>query len=135
MNKIVNVLDDPDINDSLPKLTERGYGIAGRYPNYKMVYDQFRLKTALEPFNGEGTFQLCFTKDGRDNTWYVDMSQNVRLGILFEDGTQRFIEVNDYERLKDYKKAVYDFFKKYIENGYNLNDQLFQLEDEFFDEI
>lgn len=135
MNRIINVFDDPGLNDSLINLTERGYGIASRYPEYKMNYDQFRLKTTLEPFTGEGTFQLCFTKNGRDNTWYVGMSQNVRLGILFEDGSQEFIEVNDYERLKDYKKAVYDFFKKYIDNGYELNNRLFQLEDESFDDI
>lgn len=135
MNRIINVFDDPGLNDSLIKLTERGYGIAGRYRDYKMDYDQFRLKTALEPFTGEGTFQLSFTKNGRDNNWYVGMSQNVRLGILFEDGTQEFIEVNDYERLNDYKKAVYDYFKKYIDNGYELNNKLFQLEDESFDDI
>ena len=135
MNRIVNVFDDPDLNDSLIALTERGYGIAARYRDYKMDYDKIRLKAALEPFNGEGTFQLCFTKNGRDDTWYVGMSQNVRLGILFEDGTQKFIEVNDYERLKYYKKAVYDFFKKYIDNGYELNNPLFQLEDESFDDI
>lgn len=135
MNRIINVLDDPDLNDSLTKLTERGYGIAGRYPDYKMDYDKIRLKAALEPFNGEGTFQLCFTKNGRDSNWYIGLSQNDRLGILFEDGTQEFIEVNDYERLKDYKKAVYDYFKKYIDNGYELNNKLFQLEDESFDDI
>ena len=135
MNRIINVFDDPDLNDSLIKLTERGYGIAGRYRDYKMDYQQFRLKTALAPFTGEGTFQLSFTKNGRDNTWYIGLSQNVRLGVLFEDGTQKFIEVNDYERLNDYKKAVYDFFKKYIDNGYELNNRLFQLEDEAFDDI
>lgn len=135
MNRIVNVFDDPAINDSLKTLTECGYGIAGRYPGYKMDYGQFRLKTALVPFTGEGTFQLSFTKDGRDNTWYIGMSQSDRLGVLFEDGTQKFIEVSDYEGLKQYKKAVYDFFRKYIENGYELKDQLFQLEDESFDDI
>lgn len=135
MNRIVNVFDDPNVNESLIKLTERGYGIAGRYHDYKMDYDQFHLYTAIEPFTGEGTFQLCFSKNGKNSTWYIGTSQDYRLGILFEDGTQEFIEVNNYERLKDYKKAVYDYFKKYIDNGYELNNRLFQLEDESFDDI
>ena len=135
MNRIINVFDDPDLNEPLIGLTECDYGIAGRYPSNKMDYEQFRLKTALEPFTGEGTFQLCFTKNERNNTWYIGMSQNVRLGVLFEDGTQKFIEVNDYKNLKEYKKAVYDYFKKYIDNGYELNNPLFQLEDESFDDI
>lgn len=135
MNRIVNVFDDPNPNESLIERTQRGYGIAGRYPDHKMDYEQFSLYTALEPFNGDGTFQLCFSKNGKNNVWYIGMSQSDRLGVLFEDGTQKFIEVNDYKKLKDYKKAVYDYFKKYIDNGYELNKPLYQLEDESFEDI
>ncbi|MBO7694320.1 MAG: hypothetical protein J6T10_17040 [Methanobrevibacter sp.] len=135
MNRIVNVFDDPNPNESLIERTQRGYGIAGRYPDHKMDYEQFSLYTALEPFNGDGTFQLCFSKNGKKSVWYIGMSQDDRLGVLFEDGTQKFIEVNDYKKLKDYKKAVYDYFKKYIDNGYELNKPLYQLEDESFEDI
>lgn len=135
MNRIVNVFDDPNPNESLIERTQRAYGIAGRYPDHKMDYEQFSLYTALEPFNGDGTFQLCFSKNGKNNVWYIGMSQSDRLGVLFEDGTQKFIEVNDYKKLKDYKKAVYDYFKKYIDNGYELNKPLYQLEDESFEDI
>ena len=135
MNRIVNVFDDPNPNESLIERTQRGYGIAGRYPDHKMDYEQFSLYTALEPFNGDGTFKLCFSKNGKKSVWYIGMSQDDRLGVLFEDGTQKFIEVNDYKKLKDYKKAVYDYFKKYIDNGYELNKPLYQLEDESFEDI
>ena len=66
MNRIVNLLDDPRSN-SLKTLTEQGYGIAGRYPDHKMDYNKFRIQTALEPFTGEGTFQVRFSKNGYNN--------------------------------------------------------------------
>lgn len=136
MNRIVNVFDDPNPNESLIARTQRGYGIAGRFPDFKMDYDQFSLYTALEPFNGEGSFQLCFSKNGKNSVWHIGMSQDDRLGVLFEDGTQVFINRADYDdNLKDYKKAVYDYFKKYIDNGYELNKPLYQLEDETFEDI
>ena len=137
MNRIVNVFDDPNPNESLIERTQRGYGIAGRFPDdYKLDYEQFSLYTALEPFTGEGTFQLCFSKNGKKSVWYIGMSQDDRLGVLFEDGTQVFINRADYDdNLKEYKKAVYDYFKKYIDNGYELNKPLYQLEDESFEDI
>ena len=134
MNRIINLLDDPRSN-SLISLTEQGYGIAGRYRDHKMDYDQFSLHTALEPFNGEGTFQLRFSKDGRNNSWYIGASQDRQLGVLFEDGTQIFIARSDYADSNEYKKAVYDYFKKYIDNGYELEKPLYQLEDDSFDDI
>ena len=137
MNRIVNVFDDPNPNESLIERTQRGYGIAGRFPDdYKLDYEQFSLYTALEPLTGEGTFQLCFSKNGKKSVWYIGMSQDDRLGVLFEDGTQVFINRADYDdNLKEYKKAVYDYFKKYIDNGYELNKPLYQLEDESFEDI
>ena len=137
MNRIVNVFDDPNPNESLIERTQRGYGIAGRFPDdYKLDYEQFSLYTALEPLTGEGTFQLCFSKNGKKSVWYIGMSQDDRLGVLFEDGTQVFINRADYDdNLKEYKKAVYDYFRKYIYNVYELNKPLYQLEDESFEDI
>ena len=134
MNRIINLLDDPRSN-SLITLTKQGYGIAGRYPDHKMDYDKFRVQTALEPFTGEGTFRLCFSKNGHNNNdWYIG-AQDARLGVLFEDGTQIFFNIYDYGTVKKFKKAVYDYFKKYVDNGYELEKPLYQLEDESFDDI
>lgn len=94
-------------------------GITVRFPDNRMDMNTFRVDTDLD--RGGSYLYLCvgYLKHGRQEwtVWYVGCQD--RLTVWFEDGTRVDFEKHSYKTEIEYKRAVYDYFREYIANGFD----------------
>ena len=129
MNRIIDLLDNvPETRDPFD-CSERGWGIAGRFTGFKLNMRCLKLETNI--LNGGHNLDIQVQHERKSGAtewseWNVGC-QSI-LTILFESGEIKKFDKNDYETSDDYKKAVYEFFNKYIKNGFRL-EPIFEIYD------
>lgn len=124
MNRILNLFDDLSTSADCEQSTNRGWGIASRFPNNKMEMNTFKIQTSLD--RGGSDLDLCigYTTRGRQEytTWHVGCQD--RLTVWFEDGTRVDFDQEKYATKRDYKVAVYNYFQEYIAHGFGNGSKL-----------
>ena len=124
MNRILDIFDNLGKTTDCKVATERGWGIAGRFPDNRMDMNTFRVDTGLD--RGNSYLYLCvgYLECGRQEwtKWYVGCQD--RLTVWFEDGAGVDFEKRSYKTEIEYKRAVYDYFRKYIANGFDNGSRL-----------
>lgn len=133
MNRIIDIFDNLDID--CKDASERGFGIAGRFPNNQMDMNTFIVDTTgLDRGCYYLELRVGYLENGRQEwtRWYVGCQD--RLTVWFEDGTRIDFERGCYETEIEYIRAVYDYFREYIANGFD-NGSRFRIvqEVEFMD--
>lgn len=132
MNRIIDIFDNLDID--CKDASERGFGIAGRFPNNQMDMNTFIVDTGLDRGCYYLELRVGYLENGRQEwtRWYVGCQD--RLTVLFEDGTRVDFEKRSYKTEIEYTRAVYDYFREYIANGFD-NGSRFRIvqEVEFMD--
>ena len=134
MNRILDIFDNLGKTDDCKMASERGLGIAVRFPDKRMNMNTFIIDTDLD--RGSSYLDLCvgYLENGRQEwtTWCVGCQD--RLTVWFEDGTRVDFERGSYKTEIEYERAVYDYFRKYIANGFD-NGSRFRIaqEVEFMD--
>lgn len=134
MNRILDIFDNLGKTDDCKRASERGLGIANRFPDKRMDMNTFRVDTGLD--HGSSYLYLCvgYLEHGRQEwtEWRVGCQD--RLTVWFEDGTRVDFEKRSYKTEIEYKRAVYDYFREYIANSFD-NGSRFRIiqEVEFMD--
>ena len=124
MNRIIDIFDNLNKTTDYKIASECGLGIASRFPDKRMDMNTFRVDTGLN--HGSSYLYLCvgYLENGRQEwtKWYVGCQD--RLTVWFEDGTRVDFERSSYETEIEYKRAVYDYFREYIANGFDNGSRL-----------
>lgn len=132
MNRIIDIFDNLDID--CKDASERGFGIANRFPDKRMDMNTFIVDTGLDRGGSYLTLCVGHREHGRQEwtEWCVGCQDC--LTVLFEDGTRVDFEKRSYKTEIEYKRAVYDYFREYIANGFD-NGSRFRIiqEVEFMD--
>ena len=119
MNRILDIFDDLGKTVDCKMASERGLGIAVRFHDNRMDMNTFRVDTDLD--RGGSYLDLCvgYLKHGIQEwtVWHVGCQD--RLTVWFEDGTRVDFEKRSYKTEIEYKRAVYDYFREYIANGFD----------------
>lgn len=117
MNRIIDIFDNLDID--CKDASERGFGIAGRFPDNRMDMNKLMVDTGLDRGCYYLELRVGYLEYGSQawTEWYVGCQD--RLTVWFEDGTRVDFERNSYETEIEYKRAVYDYFREYIANGFD----------------
>lgn len=117
MNRIINIFDNLTID--CKAASERGFGIASRFPDNRMDMNTFTVDTNIDRGDCVLYLYIGYLKNGLQKwtSWHVGC-QN-RLTVLFEDGTRVDFEKDSYETELEYKRAVCDYFREYIANGFD----------------
>lgn len=117
MNRIIDIFDNLDID--CKDASERGFGIAGRFPDNRMDMNTFMVDTDLDRGGSYLTLCVGHREHGRQEwiEWCVGCQD--RLTVWFEDGARVDFEKGSYETELEYKRAVYDYFREYIANGFD----------------
>lgn len=123
MNRILDIFDNLGKTTDCKIASERGFGIAFRFLDNRMDMNTFMV-TDLD--RGNSCLKLCvgYLENGRQEwtKWYVGCQD--RLTVWFEDGTRVDFERSSYETEIEYKRAVYDYFREYIANGFDNGSRL-----------
>ena len=134
MNRILDIFDNLNKTTDCKIESERGFGIAGRFPDNRMDMNTFMVDTDLDRGGSYLTLCVGHRKHGRQKwtEWRVGCQD--RLTVWFEDGTRVDFEKRSYKTEIEYKRAVYDYFREYIANGFD-NGSRFRIaqEVEFMD--
>ena len=124
MNRILNLFDDLSKTTDCQSATDRGWGIASRFPSNRMEMNTFKVESSLG--RGGSDLDLCigYLNRGRQEwtTWHVGCQD--RLTIWFEDGTRVDFDRDNYDSKLEYKRAVLNYFKEYIANGFGNGSKL-----------
>ena len=124
MNRILDIFDNLGKTVDYKMASERGLGIAVRFPDNRMDMNTFMIYTDLD--RGGSYLDLCvgYLENGIQEwtVWHVGCQD--RLTVWFEDGTRVDFERSSYETEIDYKQAVYDYFREYIANGFDNGSRL-----------
>jgi hypothetical protein len=124
MNRILNLFDDLSKTTDCASATDRGWGIASRFPSNRMEMNTFKVESSLG--RGGSDLDLCigYLNRGRQEwtTWHVGCQD--RLTIWFEDGTRVDFDQENYSTKRDYKVAVYNYFQEYIAHGFGNGSKL-----------
>lgn len=124
MNRILNLFDDLSKTSDCKAATERGWGIAQRFPDNRMDMNTFKVESSLD--RGGSDLDLCigYLHRGRQEwtTWHVGCQD--RLTIWFEDETRVDFDRDSYDSKTEYKRAVYKFFQEYIACGFGGGSKL-----------
>jgi hypothetical protein len=124
MNRILNLFDDLSKTTDCASATDRGWGIASRFPSNRMEMNTFKVESSLG--RGGSDLDLCigYLHRGRQEwtTWHVGCQD--RLTIWFEDGTRVDFDQENYSTKRDYKVAVYNYFQEYIAHGFGNGSNL-----------
>lgn len=119
MNRILDIFDNISKTTDCKMASDRGLGIANRFPDKRMDMNKFMVYTDLG--RGNSYLYLCvgYLENGRQEwtKWYVECQD--RLTVWFEDGTRVDFEKRSYKTEIEYKRAVYDYFREYIANGFD----------------
>lgn len=134
MNRILNLFDDLNKTTDCKNATERGCGIASRFPNNRMEMNTFKMYTSLDRGGSDLDLRIGYLCHGRQEwtDWHIGCQD--RLTVWFEDDTRVDFDRDKYDSKRDYKLAVYNYFKEYIERGFGASSK-FQIvqEVEFMD--
>ena len=124
MNRILDIFDNLGKTTDCKVATERGWGIAGRFPDNRMDMNTFMLDTDLDCGGSYLELRVGYLENGRQEwtKWYVGCQD--RLTVWFEDGARVDFEKHSYKTEIEYKRAVYDYFRKYIANGFDNGSRL-----------
>ena len=121
MNRILDIFDNLGKTTDCKMASECGLCIANRFPDKRMDMNTFRVVD-----NGGFYLHLCvgYLEYGRQEwtKWYVGCQD--RLTVWFEDGTRVDFEKRSYETELEYKRAVHDYFREYIANGFDNGSKL-----------
>lgn len=119
MNRILDIFDDLGKTVDCKMASERGLGIAVRFPDNRMDMNTFRVDTDLDRGGSYLDLYVGYLKHGIQEwtVWHVGCQD--RLTVWFEDGTRVDFERSSYETEIEYKRAVYDYFREYIANGFD----------------
>ena len=122
MNRIIDIFDNLDID--YKDASELGFGIAGRFPNNQMDMNTFIVDTNLDRGGSYLELHVGYLENGSQEwtKWYVGC-QN-RLTVFFENGERVDFEKSSYKTEIEYKRAVYDYFREYIANGFDNGSRL-----------
>lgn len=124
MNRIIDIFDNLNKTIDCKIASERGFGIANRFPDNRMDMNKFMVYTDLG--RGNSYLKLCvgYLENGRQEwtVWHVGCQD--RLTVLFEDGTRIDFDKHSYETEVEYKWAVYDYFQEYIANNFDNGSRL-----------
>lgn len=134
MNRILDIFDNLGKTTDCKIASECGMGIAVRFPDNRMDMNTFRVHTDLDSGGSYLDLRVGYLENGKQQwtEWHVGC-QN-RLTVWFEDGTRVDFETRSYKTEIEYKRAVYDYFREYIANGFD-NGSRFRIvqEVEFMD--
>lgn len=124
MNRILDIFDNLNKTTDCKIASERGFGIANRFLDNRMDMNTFRVDTGLNHGNSYLYLSVGYLEYGRQEwtKWYVGCQD--RLTVWFEDGTRVDFERSSYETEIEYKRAVYDYFREYIANGFDNGSRL-----------
>lgn len=134
MNRILNLFDDLNKTADCEESTNRGWGIASRFPNNRMEMNTFKMYTSLDRGGSDLDLRIGYLCHGRQEWTYWHIGCQDRLTVWFEDGTRVDFDRENYDSKRDYKLAVYNYFQEYIAHGFG-NGSKFQIvqEVEFMD--
>ena len=134
MNRILDIFDNLGKTADCKRASERGIGIANRFPDKRMDMNTFMVYTDLD--RGGSYLDLCvgYLENGRQEWTVWHVGRQDRLTVWFEDGTRVDFEKHSYKTEIEYKRAVYDYFREYIANDFD-NGSRFRIaqEVEFMD--
>ena len=135
MNRILDIFDNLSKTTDCKMASERGMGIAKRFPDKRMDMNTFMVDdTGLDRDGSYLELHVGYLKNGRQKWtgWHVGFQD--RLTVWFEDGTRVDFEKRSYKTEIEYKRTVYDYFWEYIANGFD-NGSRFRIaqEVEFMD--
>lgn len=118
MNRILNLFDDLNKTTDCQHATERGWGIASRFPSNRMEMNTFKMQSSLDRGGSDLDLYIGYLDRGRQEwtQWHVGCQD--RLTVWFEDGTRVDFDRDDYGSKKEYKLAVYKYFQEYIDHGF-----------------
>ena len=135
MNRILNLFDDLNRTTDCQHATDRGWGIASRFPNNRMEMNTFKMNSSLERGGSDLDLRIGYLSHGRQEwtEWHVGCQD--RLTVWFEDGTRVDFDRSDYDSKKDYKLAVYKYFQEYIANGFGIGSNFHIAQDVDFMDI
>ena len=124
MNRIIDIFDNLNKTTDCKIASECGLGIAFRFPDKRMDMNTFRVDTGLDHTGSYLKLCVGYLENGRQEwtKWYVGCQD--RLTVWFEDGTRVDFERSSYETEIEYKRAVYDYFREYIANGFDSGSKL-----------
>ena len=124
MNRILDIFDNLSKTADYKMASERSFGIAGCFPDNRMDMNTFMLDTNLDRGGSVLKLYIGYLENGRQEwtKWYVGCQD--RLTVWFEDGTRVDFERRSYKTEIEYKRAVYDYFREYIANGFDIGSRL-----------
>ena len=124
MNRILDIFDNLSKTADYKMASERGFGIASCFSSNRMDMNTFMLDTNLDRGGSVLELRVGYLENGRQEwtKWYVGCQD--RLTVWFEDGTRVDFERSSYETELEYKRAVYDYFREYIANGFDNGSRL-----------
>jgi hypothetical protein len=124
MNRILNLFDDLSKTTDCKNATERGWGIASRFTNNRMDMNTFKIESSLDRGGSDLDLNIGYLRRGRQEwtTWHVGCQD--RLTVWFEDDTRVDFDRDNYDSKTEYKRAVYNYFREYIANGFGDSSKL-----------
>ena len=124
MNRILDIFDNLGKTTDCKRASECGMGIANRFPDKRMDMNTFRVYTDLDRGGSYLDLRVGYLENGKQQwtAWLVGC-QN-RLTVWFEDGTCVDFEKRSYKTEIEYRRAVYDYFREYIANGFDNGSML-----------
>ena len=124
MNRILDIFDNLGKTADYKMASERGFGIASCFSSNRMDMNTFMLETNLDRGGSVLELRVGYLENGRQEwtKWYVGCQD--RLTVWFEDGTRVDFEKRSYKTEIEYKRAVYDYFREYIANGFDNGSRL-----------
>ena len=124
MNRILDIFDNLGKTTDCKRASECGMGIANRFPDKRLDMNTFIVDISLDCGDSRLELRVGCLKNGRQEwtRWYVGCQD--RLTIWFEDGTRVDFEKRSYKTEIGYKLAVYDYFREYIVNGFEIGPDL-----------
>ena len=135
MNRILDIFDNLGKTDDCKTASERGFGIAGCFPDdNRMDMNTFMVDTSLDRGGSYLTLCVGYLAYGKQEWTKWCVGYQDRLTVWFEDGTRVDFEKRSYKTEIEYKRVVYDYFREYIANGFE-NGSRFRIvqEVEFMD--
>ena len=124
MNRILNLFDDLNKTADCEQSTNRGWGIASRFPDNKINMNTFKMETSLTRGGSDLDLRIGYLRHGRQEwtEWHVGCQD--RLTVWFEDGTRVDFDQENYPTNRDYNVAVYNYFQEYIAHGFGSGSKL-----------
>ena len=124
MNRILDIFDNLGKTVDCKMASERGMGIANRFPDKRMDMNTFRVYTDLDRGGSYLDLSVGYLEHGIQEwtVWHVGCQD--RLTVWFEDGARVDFENDSYETEIEYKRTVYDYFREYIANDFDNGSRL-----------